>query len=160
MEVKPIELAIANGFTLKHHRHHLPVYRAKWNIGCYKDEKLIGIATCGRPVSRYLDDGLTLEIRRVTTNGTKNACSKLYSACARIAKEMGYNKIITYILMSENGASLKASGFQLEKEGVGGYSWLSNNRKRSIFTVDLFDKKRKYPNELKKRYSKILNRKD
>lgn len=36
----------------------------------------------------------------------------LYGACCRIAKAMGYKKIITYILQSETGTSLKASQFR------------------------------------------------
>jgi hypothetical protein len=81
---------------------------------------LCGVAICGRPVSRHLDNGLILEVNRLCTDGTYNACSKLYSACKRIAKEMGYDKIITYILESENGASLKASGFICEGSAGGG----------------------------------------
>lgn len=82
----------------------------------------VGVAICGRPVSRHLDDGLTLEINRLCTDGTKNACSILYGACARIAKNMGYKRVITYILKSENGASLKASNFICEGE-AGGEVW-------------------------------------
>ena len=85
-------------------------------------ERSGGVAICGRPVSRYLDDGLTLEINRLCTDGTYNACSILYGACARIAKDMGYKKVITYILKSENGASLKASNFVCEGE-AGGEIW-------------------------------------
>ena len=81
-----------------------------------------GVAICGRPVSRHLDDGLTLEINRLCTDGTRNACSILYGACARIAKNMGYKRVITYILKSENGASLKASNFICEGE-AGGEMW-------------------------------------
>jgi hypothetical protein len=35
----------------------------------------------------------------------------LYSACARAAKALGYGRIITYILESESGTSLRASGW-------------------------------------------------
>ena len=66
-----------------------------------------GVAICGRPVSRHLDDGLTLEINRLCTDGTRNACSILYGACARIAKNMGYKRVITYILKSEGEAGGK-----------------------------------------------------
>jgi hypothetical protein len=34
----------------------------------------------GRPVARMVDDGWTLEVNRVATDGTKNACSILYAA--------------------------------------------------------------------------------
>jgi hypothetical protein len=42
-----------------------------------------------------LDDGLTIEIRRVCTDGMRNACSILYGACARIARDMGYKRVIS-----------------------------------------------------------------
>lgn len=83
---------------------------------------IVGVAVCGRPVSRKLDDGFTVEINRLCTDGTYNACSLLYGACCRVAKEMGYKKIITYILESENGASLKASNFVCEGR-AGGKKW-------------------------------------
>ena len=122
MEIRPCTLNVANEYVKQHHRHHLPTTGHKFSIACYDWEKLCGVAICGRPVSRYLDDGFTLEINRLCTDGTRNACSMLYGACARIAKNMGYKKIITYILKSESGASLKASGFVCEGE-AGGIMW-------------------------------------
>ena len=105
---------------------------------------LHGVAICGRPVSRHLDDGTVCEITRVCTDGTKNACSMLYGACCRIAKNMGYDKAITYTLESENGASLKASNFT--SEGVcGGTHWTgTRNRGQDI------------PSEMKIRWVKEL----
>ena len=47
---------------------------------------------------------------RVCTDGTANACSFLYARTAKIARLMGYEKIITYTLEEESGASLKAVG--------------------------------------------------
>jgi len=158
LEIRPIELKEANAFVMKFHRHHYKVQGHKFSIGCYNGEKLVGVAICGRPVSRHLDDGLTLEITRLCTDGTFNVCSKLYSACARIAKEMGYKKIITYILQSENGNSLKASGWKLEAENVGGKEWKKHGKEKRISEIKtLFGIIKKYPSELKKRYSKILN---
>lgn len=87
----------------------------------------------GRPVSRGLDDGQTLEVTRLCTDGTKNACSFLYSKAARVARELGYSKIITYILMSESGDSLKASGWYLDAENVGGVIGIPNLGREIIF---------------------------
>lgn len=56
----------------------------------------------------------------MVTNGTDNVCSLLYAACARTARAMGYLKIQTYILDSEPGTSLKATGWTLEATGCGG----------------------------------------
>ena len=111
----------AGAFVDAVHRHHIAAAGDKFRLGCVDDNgKLCGVVQVGRPLSRYLDDGKTLEVIRLCTDGTRNACSFLYSKAARIAKEMGYTKIITYILMTEPGDSLRASGWHLEAENVGG----------------------------------------
>ena len=90
---------------------------------------LCGVIVVGRPVARHYDDGYTAEVTRLCTNGIKNGCSFLYSAAARTAREMGYVKIITYILESESGVSLRASGWRYD--GIrGGGSWDRLNRER------------------------------
>jgi hypothetical protein len=74
---------------------------------------------------------------------------------------MGFKKIQTYILESENGASLRASGFMCEAEGVGELSWKGQQNKRQRARdsqpeqLTLFDKKTP-PRELKKRYAKYF----
>ena len=67
----PVSLAEANAFVAQHHRHHKPVTGHKFSIGCTADGQLVGVAIVGRPVSRYLDDGQTLEVNRLCTDGTK-----------------------------------------------------------------------------------------
>ena len=118
----------ANKFIEQYHRHHKRAVGHKFSVSCYDSDKLVGVAICGRPVSRYYDNGLTLEIYRLCTDGTYNACSKLYGACAKIARDMGYKRVITYTLLSECGTSLKASGFLCEGE-AGGKIW-TGQRKR------------------------------
>ena len=76
----PVSLAQANAFVAQHHRHHKPVVGHKFSIGCVADGQLVGVVIVGRPVSRYLDNGMTLEVNRLCTDGTKNACSFLYAA--------------------------------------------------------------------------------
>lgn len=120
MDIVPITLKIANEYVSKKHRHHKPSTGHKFSIGLAKNGVLVGVAICGRPVARGSDNGLTLEVSRLCTDGSDNACSKLYGACARIAKEMGYKKIQTYILISEPGISLKASGWKMESVTAGG----------------------------------------
>lgn len=83
----------------------------KFSIGCVADGELVGVVIAGRPVSRYLDDGLTLEVTRLCSTGEKNACSILYGAAARAARAMGYRRIITYTLDSEDGTSIRAAGW-------------------------------------------------
>lgn len=40
-----------------------------------------------------MDNGRTLEVLRLCTQGDKDVCSFLYSRAASIAREMGYEKI-------------------------------------------------------------------
>ena len=123
-------LKAANQYVAEKHRHHKPNRGHKFSIGLMKQDNLIGVAICGRPVSRGSDDGFTLEVSRLCTEGAENACSKLYGACARIAKEMGYKKIQTYILKSELGISLKASGWIMEAITAGGQWNYTNGKPR------------------------------
>lgn len=95
MELVPISLKEANFFVARHHRHHKPVIGHKFSVAAAVDGEIVGVAIVGRPVSRYLDDRWTLEVNRLCTDGTRNACSFLYAACWRCARNMGYKKLIT-----------------------------------------------------------------
>lgn len=133
LEIRPIYLREANEYVRKYHRHSIPTVGGRFALACYTDAKICGVAICGRPVSRYLDNGTTLEIYRVCTDGERNACSKLYGACCRVAREMGYKTVITYTLEHEIGASLRASGFICE--GIaGGLAW-SGKRSRGYYVA-------------------------
>lgn len=141
LELVPISLKDANAYVEQHHRHHRPVTGHKFSIAASDGEKIVGVAIVGRPVSRYLDDGWTLEVTRLCTDGTRNACSFLYSAAWRAARNMGYRKLITYILESENGASLRAAGWKCAGK-AGGLRWTGKRKPET----DL------YPAEMKYRY--------
>lgn len=145
LELTPVTLKEANGFVQKYHRHHKPSVGHKFSIGVRKDGEMVGVAICGRPVSRYYDDGYTLEINRLCTDGTHNACSILYGAAYRAAKAMGYRKVITYILESESGVSLKASGYQCEGK-AGGLEWNGERKPKEEI----------YPHEMKTRWVKEI----
>mgnify|MGYP000063425925 CR=1 FL=1 len=119
LTLTPINLKTANAFVQQYHRHHKPTRGHKFSIGVSDNGALVGVAICGRPVARRLDDGYTLEVNRLCTDGTPNACSILYAAAYRAARAMGYNKVITYILDTENGASLKAAGYTCEGRAGG-----------------------------------------
>lgn len=155
LTIRPIILREANAYVAQHHRHNLPTNGHKWSLACYDDERLCGVAIAGQPIARKLDDGLTIEVRRVCTDGTLNACSKLYGACARVAKEMGYKRIITYTLISEPGTSLTASGWKNCGE-AGGTTWNMPSRPREETQVTLFGVERKYPDEKKVRWEKTF----
>lgn len=153
LEIRPITLRAANAFVGQHHRHNLPTNGHKFSVACYDGDRLCGVAIAGQPIARKLDDGLTIEIRRVCTDGTKNACSILYGACSRCAKEMGYKRVVTYTLVSEPGSSLRAAGFKNCGE-AGGVSWNVPSRPREEIQESLFGTVRKYPDEKKIRWEK------
>ena len=62
----------------------------------------------------------------------------LYAAAWRVAKNLGYKKLITYTLPEEGGASLRAANWKLLGEAGGG-DWSRKTRPR----VDL------HPTQLK-----------
>lgn len=122
--VLPVELKEANEFIDALHRHHKPVVGHRFSLGCVDDDGLLhGVCVVGRPVARLA--GLprdVAEVTRLATDGTYNACSILYAAAARACKAMGFQRIQTYTLPSEGGASLRASGW-VEEGAAGGGQW-------------------------------------
>jgi hypothetical protein len=124
-----IKLPEANAFVAVHHRHHKPVIGHLFSIGAVIDDQLVGVAIVGRPVARMRDDGVTAEVTRLCTDGTRNACSFLYGASARAAFALGFQRIGTYILASETGTTLKAAGWR-EIGRTSGGSWSRPSRGR------------------------------
>lgn len=126
----PVSLEDANAFVTRLHRHHQPVRGHKFSLGAELGAQLVGIAIIGRPVARMLQDGKTLEVTRLCTDGTRNACSFLYGAAARATFALGYERIGTYTLPDEGGASLRATGWKLLGQRGGG-SWSREDRPRT-----------------------------
>jgi hypothetical protein len=155
LEIRPITLRAANAYVAQHHRHNQPTNGHKFSVSVWDGDRMCGVAIAGQPIARKLDDGLTIEIRRVCTDGTRNACSILYAACAKAARAMGYRRAITYTLVSEPGTSLKAAGFTNRGE-AGGVSWNMPSRPREVEQITMFGTVRKYPDEKKIRWEKQL----
>lgn len=162
LRLVPVTLAEAKAFVGRKHRHHAPPVGHRWSVGCALDGAVVGVCVVGRPGSRVLQGRGDLpydlgrefiaEVTRLATDGTRNACTILYSGAARSAEAMGYDRIITYTLLSEPGTSLKAAGWTDEGEAGGG-EW-----KRSDAPQDLFGntRRRDQPEEPKRRWSKTL----
>jgi hypothetical protein len=129
LQLVPVDFDEANAFVVAHHRHHGPVQGHKFSIGAVSAGRVVGVAIVGRPVSRLRDDGMTLEVTRLCTDGTRNACSFLYGAACRAAFALGFRRVGTYILASESGASLVAAGWRLIGESNGG-RWHTPSRPR------------------------------
>lgn len=89
----------AADFVAAHHRHNRPPKFHVVSLGAWDDGRLVAVCMMGRPIAREFDDGRTLEVSRLCTlDGAPNACSTLYSAAARIAREKGCHRILTYTL--------------------------------------------------------------
>lgn len=129
LSIVPIDFDEACAFVRQYHRHHIPPIGHKFSVGVSAEGEIHGVAIAGRPVARHLDDGWTLEVLRVATDGMKNACSALYAACWRVARALGYRRLITYTLDTEPGTSLVAAGWRCIGKAGGG-SWSVPSRPR------------------------------
>ena len=147
LRLKPVSLREANEYVKQQHRHHKPVVGHKFSIGCEADGELAGVVIAGRPVSRYLDDGRTLEVTRLCTNGTTKASSKLKAAAPRPPPAIPKHPINTNTLDTENGASLRASGWTCQGQ-AGGLRWAGKRKPEED----------RYPAQMKLRYERILRK--
>lgn len=150
MRVVPLTLSQANDLVTRLHRHHRPVQSHRFSIGCEQGSELVGAVIVGRPAAYKTDQDRVAEVSRLVTNGTPNACSMLYQAAARTAKEMGFDRIQTFILASEPGTSLKASGWRYDGE-TPGKVWI-----KSEMTGWLFNTTPDYPVGPKQRWVRVL----
>ena len=131
LKIIPLSLKEANELVERLHRHHKRVVGHKISVGVEQEGQVVGAVILGRPVARAIDYRKTIEVTRLVTDGTKNACSFLYAAGVRLAKAMGYEVVQTYILKDELGTSLKASGWVFDGLTAGGnwnHSWRKGRR--------------------------------
>lgn len=131
LRLYPVTLREANALVTKLHRHHAGARGCKFCVAVQAQDETgqwvaVGVAIAGRPVARVCDNGTTLEVVRLATNGHRNACSMLYSAVARAARALGYHKVQTYLLETESGTSLRAAGWQ-HVATVRGKQWTHTN---------------------------------
>lgn len=126
----PVTRDEALAFIARHHRHAGRPVGYRFAIGVQAGDRLVGVATAGRPVARMLDDRLTVEVTRVCTDGTPNACSMLYAACWRAARALGYRRAVTYTLASEPGTCLRAAGWLRDALLVARPGWNTPRRPR------------------------------
>lgn len=131
LHLVPLTLPTANRVVDALHRHHPPIPPgfAWFCVGVVDDGVLRGAAIAGRPTNRNNDDGFTVEVLRVATDGVPNGCSALLGACRRAARALGASRIITYTLDEESGSSLRAVGWVAEKGGI--TSWWTHEGTRT-----------------------------
>ena len=128
----PITQAEARAFIAQHHRHHRPSLGSVFQVALARGGQLVAVAMVGRPVARMLDDGWTLEVNRLCTldsDLSRHAASALYARSWRVARELGYRRLITYTLADETGVSLVSAGWRVVHQ-VTGRSWDTPSRRR------------------------------
>lgn len=160
--VRPISKTDARRFVQENHRHNeAPLsMQVQFCAGLELDGELIAVVTAGRPVARMLDDGLTLEVNRVCVKDLhRNANSALYGAIGRAAQALGYERLVTYTLASESGASLRAAGFS-EPVEIGARSWEKDNQKgnRVRYDYTIWGERRQAQDEPKLRWERRLGK--
>jgi hypothetical protein len=130
LEVVPCELRDARAFIEQYHRHHDPPKGHKFSVAVADPTREVrGVAITGRPTARMFQNGWTLEVVRLATDGYPNACSMLYATSWRAVRAMGYRRLVTYTLPEEGGVSLQAAGWRCLGEAGGG-SWSRKERPR------------------------------
>lgn len=118
------------------HRHHRRPTGHRFSIGVLAGGVTRGVAIVGRASARSFDNRFTLEVTRVATDGTPNACSALYGAVWGAAKSMGVRRVITYTQDGESGASLRAVGWRRVAELRPRTGWDTPSRRREGRGVD------------------------
>jgi hypothetical protein len=125
----PCSVQDARAFVLQHHRHHAPPLSGLFALAAALDGKVVAVAIVGRPVSRMMQDDWTIEVTRLASDGTRNACSFLYRAAWRAAHALGWRRLVTFTLATEPGTSLRAAKMTCLGEAGGG-SWSRPSRPR------------------------------
>ena len=119
-----VPLREADRFIAKHHRHHVPAQGGIVALGLCEAEKLVGVAVLGRPLSRVLQARNQAEITRLCVlSEARHAASALAARARRAAQALGFDRVVTYTLAEEGGASLRAAGFQQDMELTAGGEW-------------------------------------
>ena len=147
----PTTFPKANEVVRRLHRHHAPLPGgfAWFCVAAVVEGSVVGVAIAGRPTNRNNDDGQTVEVLRLATDGTPNAPSALLGSCARAARAIGARRIITYTLSREGGASLRGAGWICTKADTG-KSWWTHAGSRTA-AVD-----RPHMNEHKSRWELVF----
>lgn len=157
LELVPVTLTDAKKFVGTHHGHNEAPLSWKFGTGVAADGELVGIAMVGRPSGRGLDQYRAVEITRVCLSEKgryRNAASMLYGAACRMAAAGGYSIAYTYTLDSEDAASVRAAGFELDEELAARPSWSTPSRPR--YEENLFGE-RKRPEGPKRRWKRALS---
>ncbi len=132
LRIVPVTKQQANAFVDEHHRHHFAPVQHIFSLGVADADTLVGVAIVERPKARAhtSSSAYTVELSRSATDGHHNANSMLERAAWRVARELGYERLITYTQAGESGASLRAAGFRVIGERPSRGGWDAPSRPR------------------------------
>lgn len=129
LQLVPCSVQDARAFILQNHRHHAPPLSGLFALAASLDGEVVAVAIVGRPVSRMMQDDWTVEVTRLASDGSRNACSFLYRAAWRAARALGWRRLVTFTLATESGSSLRAASMRCLGTAGGG-SWSRPSRPR------------------------------
>lgn len=116
LELRPVTVRAACDRVRILHRHLPRVVGGLFGVTVWVDGELVGVGIASQPKARQSNDGYTVEISRIATDGHPNACSRLYGALCRAAAAIGMRRAVTFTRLDEPGTSLRAAGFR--EDGV------------------------------------------
>lgn len=112
LRIVPCTVRDAIAWCAQNHRHlRRELAGARFAVAVNDNGVRVGVAVVTNGPRVWEGTGMC-NIGRVTTNGTRNACSMLLGAVCRAAAALGYVEAWTYTLPHESGASLRAAGFE------------------------------------------------
>jgi hypothetical protein len=122
--IVPLTLREADEFVRKHHRDHRHHPRTKFHrasVGLVEDDRLVGAVIVGWPLARWTDGDQVAEVVRLAADGSRDACSQLLGAAARIVREWGFARLQMVVEEWERTAPsfLRAAGFAFDGETSG-----------------------------------------
>lgn len=131
LHLVPVSQRVAVDCVTRWHRHNAAPRGDLFRVGAATaDGTLVAVGIAGRPVARHLDDGRTVEVTRVSSDGTRNSTSMLYAALTRAAWALGYTRVITYTQADESGSSLRGAGWRVIAERPARPGWSAPSRPR------------------------------
>ena len=131
MEIRPIGIASARAWCDRVHSHHRAPLGGLFALAVWVDDRCVCVAVVSRPVARALDDGRTAEVTRVASDGsTRGAASAVLRACVRACAERGLDRVTSYTLAGEVGASYRAARWRPTAIVRGG-EWSRSARARA-----------------------------
>ncbi|MFK4046384.1 Hypothetical protein HVIM_03893 (plasmid) [Roseomonas mucosa] len=146
LEIRPVSFAHAADFVRRHHAHNAAPTAWRYGAAITNGVSLLGVVMVGNPVARGLMGRGTVEVNRLCIRRDVprvlawNACSQLYGWAAREAEARGFERIVTYTRVDEEGGSLRACGW-IREAHVRGRLWNSPMRARTD-RASLIDKHR------------------